>query len=53
MNYLVTIDFKRGPSCGPMKINAPNADSAAWQARKEAVGLGFDEVVKKVTVRPE
>lgn len=52
MTYQVTIDFKRGPSL-QLKIDAPDKDSAAWQARKEAVGLGFDEVVKKVTVRPE
>jgi hypothetical protein len=53
MIYLVTVEFKRGPACGPMKISAPDQASAEWQARKEAVGLGFDEVVKKVTVRPE
>jgi hypothetical protein len=53
MTYEVLIEFKRGPACGWLKIDAPDEDSAAWQARKEAVGMGFDEVVKKVTVRPE
>ena len=52
MTYQVTIDFKRGPSWS-VKVNAPDEESAAYQARKEAVGLGFDEVVKKVTVRPD
>lgn len=47
MKFKVNIDFKKGPSFG-IEVSAPNKDDAIRIAKREAVGCGFDEVVKKV-----
>jgi hypothetical protein len=52
MTYQVTIDFKRGPSFG-ISVSAPDEKSAEYIAKREAQGMGFDQPVKKVTVRPD
>lgn len=50
MTYYVTIDFKKGASFG-IQVSAPDPRSAEFIAKREAVGCGFDEAVKKITVR--
>lgn len=50
MRYYVTLDFKKGPSFG-YEVKAPSASDAEKIARREAPGYGFDQPVKKATVR--
>jgi hypothetical protein len=51
MSYQVTIDFKRGPSFGPLPVIADDRSQAREKAKSEAIGYGFDAPIKKVTVR--
>ena len=51
MAYHVTIDFKRGPSFGPLPVIANDRSQAHSKAEQEARGYGFDAPIKKVTVR--
>ena len=50
MAYQVTIDFKRGPSCG-LNVIAEDKSEASRKAMAEAVSYGFTAPIKKVTVR--
>lgn len=47
MTYLVTIDYRRGASFGPLAVTAPNANVARKLAKREAKAYGFDQAVKK------
>ena len=51
MAYQVTIDFKRGPSFGPLPVIADDRSQARDIATLEVRSYGFDAPIKKVTVR--
>lgn len=48
--YYVTLDFKKGPSFS-YEVKAKTHTEAIKVARREAPGYGFDQPVKKSTVR--
>ena len=48
MRFKVNIDFKKGPSFG-MEIIATSKEDAILIAKREAVGMGFDQAVKKAS----
>lgn len=49
MNFKVNIDFQRGPSAS-IEVSAQDKESAIAQAKRQAIEMGFDDAVKKVTV---
>jgi hypothetical protein len=52
MKYHVTLDFKRGPSFGPVDVDTATEGEAKQAAHREAQLNGFTHPVKKATVRP-
>jgi hypothetical protein len=52
MTYNVTIDFKRGPSFGPLAVTTSRKEDAIEQATAYARGCGFDAPVKKAVAVP-
>lgn len=47
MRWRVTLDFKKGPSFGPVGVIANTEQEAIRLATEEAQGFGFDQPVKK------
>lgn len=51
MNYVVHLTFKRGPGMS-MTVQAESEQAAIERVKREAVGYGFDEPVKKQNAVP-
>lgn len=50
MIWNVTLDFKKGPSLGPVQVVAPNEIEAIEKAKQDAKNYGFDQPVKRAVV---
>lgn len=53
MSWSVTLDFKRGPSFGPIGVIANTEQDAVLLAIREAQGFGFDQPVKRATAQQQ
>lgn len=51
--YRIVINFRRGPSYGPVEVRAPDEQSAKFIALREAQGFGFDDEPKDYQVRQD
>lgn len=52
MIWNVTLDFKKGPSLGPVQVQAPNEVEAIEAAKRDAQSYGFDQPVKRAVALP-